>query len=229
MLISWYSFFMRIHDCIEHTLLKPDATEKDIENLVKEALENNFWGVCVNPKFVKSAKELSKGTCLKVVSVVGFPLSANKFETILFETKEAIKDGADEIDMVINLCAVKEGNFKKAAGEIRELKQICGDKILKVILETDLLSEDEIVKACEAAITGGADFVKTSTGFVKNGVGATVENVKLMHKTVNPKGLRVKASGGIKELGQAQALVENGATRLGTSSGVQIVSKKNNM
>lgn len=220
---------MKIQDCIEHTLLKPDATEEDIKNLVKEAVENAFWGICVNPKFVRIAKEAASKTNLKIICVVGFPLSASKFETILFETRQALEDGADEIDTVINLCAVKEGNYKKAAQEIKELKKVCGSKILKVILETDLLSEDEIIKACEAAVEGGADFVKTSTGFVKNGVGATEENIKLMHKTVAPHGLKVKASGGIRNAEQAQKLIKNGASRLGTSSGVQIISSIKNI
>ena len=215
---------MEIQNYIEHTLLKTEATHEDIKKLVEEAISNKFLGVCTNPKFVKFAKEQARGTNLKIISVVGFPLSANKFETILFETKQALEDGADEIDCVINVCAIKEGNYNQASQEIKELKKLCGSKILKVILETDLLSEDEIVKACEVAIEGGADFVKTSTGFIKNGEGATEKNVKLMHETVEKHGLKVKASGGIKDGEFAKKLIKSGASRLGTSSGVKIIS-----
>lgn len=215
---------MELNKYIEHTLLKQDAAGADFEKLFREARENKFFGVCVNPAYVKRAKDALQGTDVKIVTVVGFPLGANKTEIKAAETAEAIKDGADEIDMVINVTALKDKDYDYIVNEVATLKKVCGAHNLKVIIETDLLSKDEIVKACELCVKGGADFVKTSTGFVKNGVGAKVEDVKLMYETVSPHGLRVKASGGIKTKDAAVALVEAGAARLGTSSGVQIVA-----
>ena len=207
---------------IEHTLLKQDATEEELNKLYKEAREHNFRGVCVNPAHVKFAKEALKDTDVKVVTVIGFPLGANKSEVKAFEASVAKADGADEIDMVINLTAIKDKNYDYVVEDIKAVKIACGDLPLKVILETDLLSQDEIKKACELAINGGANFVKTSTGFVKNGVGAKVEDVKLMFDTVNPHGLKVKASGGIRNRESALKMIEAGAYSLGTSSGVKI-------
>ena len=215
---------MELNKYIEHTLLKQDAAGADFEKLFREARENKFFGVCVNPAYVKRAKDALQGTDVKIVTVVGFPLGANKTEIKAAETAEAIKDGADEIDMVINVTALKDKDYDYIVNEVAALKKVCGAHNLKVIIETDLLSKDEIVKACELCVKGGADFVKTSTGYVKNGVGAKVEDVKLMYETVSPHGLRVKASGGIKTKDAAVALVEAGAARLGTSSGVQIVA-----
>lgn len=215
---------MELNKYIEHTLLKQDAAGADFEKLFREARENKFFGVCVNPAYVKRAKDALQGTDVKIVTVVGFPLGANKTEIKAAETAEAIKDGADEIDMVINVTALKDKDYDYIVNEVAAVKEVCGAHNLKVIIETDLLSKDEIVKACELCVKGGADFVKTSTGFVKNGVGAKVEDVKLMYETVSPHGLRVKASGGIKTKDAAVALVEAGAARLGTSSGVQIVA-----
>ena len=215
---------MELNKYIEHTLLKQDAAGADFEKLFREARENKFFGVCVNPAYVKRAKDALQGTDVKIVTVVGFPLGASKTEIKAAETAEAIKDGADEIDMVINVTALKDKDYDYIVNEVAALKKVCGAHNLKVIIETDLLSKDEIVKACELCVKGGADFVKTSTGFVKNGVGAKVEDVKLMYETVSPHGLRVKASGGIKTKDAAVALVEAGAARLGTSSGVQIVA-----
>lgn len=215
---------MELNKYIEHTLLKQDAAGADFEKLFREARENKFFGVCVNPAYVKRAKDALQGTDVKIVTVVGFPLGANKTEIKAAETAEAIKDGADEIDMVINVTALKDKDYDYIVNEVAALKKVCGAHNLKVIIETDLLSKDEIVKACELCVKGGADFVKTSTGFVKNGVGAKVEDVKLMYETVSPHGLRVKASGGIKTKDAAVALIEAGAARLGTSSGVQIVA-----
>ena len=157
--------------------------------------------------------------------MVNFPLANNNIETTLFQTEQALKDGADEIDTVINLAELKNKNYKKVESDIKKTKEIAKEHNLKVILETDLLTKEEIVIASNCAIVGGANFVKTSTGFVKNGTGATVENVKLMFKTVSQHGLEVKASGGIKNLVQAIDLINAGAVRLGTSSGVQIVSQ----
>ncbi len=210
---------------IEHTLLKPDATEDDIINLAKEAIKYNFLGVCVNPIYVKLARKIinSANANTKVVCVVNFPLGANKISTTLAQIKEAIDDGADEIDTVINIGLIKAGNYKQAADELILQKQAVGDKILKVILETDLLTQAEIKVACLNCVTANVDFVKTSTGFVKNGAGATVENVRLMYQTVSKKGIKIKASGGIKSKLSALDLINAGATRLGTSSGVQLI------
>ena len=216
---------MNLANYIEHTNLKPNATEDDIKKLVGEAIQYDFFGVCVNPIYVKLAHDLIKdsGKDIKVVCVVNFPLGANKLTTTLFQIEEAIEDGADEIDTVINIGAIKAGNYKLVADELTEQKKACGDKKLKVILETDLLNSAEIKVACLNAMTAGVDFVKTSTGFVKDGVGATVENVKIMYNTVAKKGIEVKAAGGIKSKLTAIDLINAGATRLGTSSGVMLV------
>ena len=208
---------------IEHTLLKQDAREADLIKLFDEAKEHKFFGVCVNPCYVTLAKENLKNSDVKIVTVIGFPLGANTTDVKVFETKKAIEDGADEIDMVINVTWLKDKKFDLIVNEIKKIKEACAGHNLKVILETDLLEKDEIKKACELCIEGGADLVKTSTGFVKNGVGAKAEDVKLMHDTVAPHGLLVKASGGIRDKEAAKAMIEAGASRLGTSSGVKIV------
>lgn len=208
---------------IEHTLLKQDAKTADLEKLYAEAKEYNFRGVCINPAYVKSAKEALKDTDVKVVTVIGFPLGANKTEVKAFEASCAVADGADEIDMVINVTGIKNKDYDFVKEDIKAVKIACGVVPLKVILETDLLESDEIKKACELAVEAGADFVKTSTGFVKGGVGAKVEDVKLMFDTVNPHGLKVKASGGIRDKEAAIKMIEAGAFSLGTSSGVKIV------
>lgn len=208
---------------IEHTLLKQDATKADFIKLFDEAKEYNFLGVCINPCYVKFAKEYLKDTDIKVVTVIGFPLGANTTETKIFETINAVRDGADEIDMVINVTKVKDRETDFIVDEISKIKGACQDHNLKVILETDLLTKDEIKYACECCIKGGANFVKTSTGFVKNGVGAKVEDVELMYKTVKDFGLQVKASGGIRDKEAAISMIKAGAVRLGTSSGVKIV------
>lgn len=208
---------------IEHTLLKQDAKKDELIKLFDEAKENTFLGVCINPCYVKLAKENLKDSGVKIVTVIGFPLGANTTETKIFETINAVKDGADEIDMVINVTKVKDKETEFIIDEIRQIKTACQGHNLKVILETDLLSKDEIKYACECCIKGGADFVKTSTGFVKNGVGAKVEDVELMFNTVKDSGLQVKASGGIRDRETAIKMVQAGATRLGTSSGVKIV------
>ena len=209
---------------IEHTLLKQDAKKEDLLNLFEEAKSNKFLGVCINPCYVKLAKEYLKDSDVKIVTVIGFPLGANTTETKIFETINAIRDGADEIDMVINVTKVKDKDTDFIVDEIRQIKTACQGHNLKVILETDLLSKDEIKYACECAIDGGADFVKTSTGFVKGGVGAKVEDVKLMYDAVKDAGLKVKASGGIRDKETALNMINAGASRLGTSSGVKIVS-----
>jgi deoxyribose-phosphate aldolase len=210
---------------IEHTLLKQDATKEELEKLYTEAKENNFLGVCVNPVNVAGAKKFLLDTNVKIVTVVGFPLGASRSELKAFEAKLAVEDGADEIDMVLNVSAMKNKDYDFVRQDIEQVKVACGDKVLKVILETDLLEKEEIAKACEICVLAKADFVKTSTGFVKNGVGAKVEDVKLMSEIVTPSGLGVKASAGIRDKEKALALIEAGATRLGTSAGVAIVAK----
>ncbi len=209
---------------IEHTLLKQDAKLEDFTKLFNEAKEHQFLGVCINPAYVKLAKENLKNSDVKVVTVVGFPLGANRSDVKAYETLKAVEDGADEIDMVINVTALKNKDYDFVVNDIKAVKTACQDKPLKVILETDLLEKDEIKKACELCVEAKADFVKTSTGFVKGGVGAKVEDVKLMYETVFPHGLKVKASGGIRDKETAIKMIEAGAERLGTSSGVKIVS-----
>ncbi len=215
---------MELNKYIEHTLLKQDAKKAEIINLLDEAKEYNFLGICVNPSFVKLAKQHLKDTNINVVMVIGFPLGQTTCESKVLETIDAVKNGADEIDMVLNCGKLKDGEYDYIVNEISDIKTACQGKNLKVILETDLLSKDEIKTACELCVKGGADFVKTSTGFVKNGVGAKAEDVKLMYETVNAHGLEVKASGGIRDKETAIKMIEAGATRLGTSSGVKICS-----
>lgn len=215
---------MNISQCIEHTLLKPNATKSELENLFNEAIKYNFYGVCVNPANIVFAKDYLKNSNVKIVTVCGFPLGANATEVKAFEAKKAIEDGADEVDMVINITALKDKNFEQVKQDIAEVKKACGQNVLKVIIETDLLTKEEIVKACELAADAGADFVKTSTGFVKDGVGAKPEDVEIMHKTVSNKGLKVKASGGVRDIEKAKLVIEKGASRIGTSSSVKIVN-----
>lgn len=208
---------------IEHTLLKQDAKLEDFIKLFNEAKAHKFLGVCINPAYVKLAKENLKDNDVKVVTVIGFPLGANRSDVKAFEASKAVEDGADEIDMVINVTAIKNKDYDFVVNDIKAVKAACKDKPLKVILETDLLEKDEIKKACELCVEAKADLVKTSTGFVKGGVGAKAEDVKLMYETVSPYGLKVKASGGIRDKETAVKMIEAGAERLGTSSGVKIV------
>ena len=214
---------MNLNKYIEHTLLKQDATRAEVTKLLDEAIKYNFFGVCVNPCNVKFAKEYLKNSEVKVVTVIGFPLGQNTKEVKILETIDAIKNGADEIDMVINVGLLKDKAYDAIVDEISAIKGACQGHNLKVILETDLLTQEEIKKACELCIEAKADLVKTSTGFVKNGVGAKAEDVALMFKTVKDAGLQVKASGGIRDKEAALKMIEAGATRLGTSSGVKIV------
>lgn len=216
---------MDLNKYIEHTLLRPDATRADLINIFEDAKKYNFYGVCINPVNVKLAYEYLKDTAIKIVTVIGFPLGANYSETKAFETKKAVLDGADEIDMVLNIGCLKNKDYNFVKQDILNVRIACPEKILKVIIETDLLSEEEIKQACEICIQAKADFVKTSTGFVKNGVGAKIEDIKVMHDIVSPYGLQVKASGGIKDKEKAQKLIEAGATRLGTSSSIKIISE----
>lgn len=211
-----------MNNYIEHTLLKQDAAKSEITKLLEEAIEQKFLGVCVNPVNVRYASDYLKDSNVKVVTVVGFPLGQTTTEAKVLETIDAIKNGADEIDMVLNSGKLKDKEFDFIVNEISSIKTACQGRVLKVILETDLLNKEEIKQACELCIQGKADFVKTSTGFVKNGVGAKVEDVKLMYETVKDSGLGVKASGGIRDKETAQKMIEAGATRIGTSSGVII-------
>ena len=212
-----------INNYIEHTILKPNTTNEDIIKLTDDAKKYGFFGVCINPYFISLTKELLSGYDTKIVTVVNFPLANNTIEMTLFQTQKALELGADEIDTVLNISELKNKNYKKVEDDIKKTKEICQNHNLKAILETDLLTKEEIITASKIASDAGANFVKTSTGFVKNGVGAKVEDVKLMYKTVKPYGLEVKASGGIKTYQDAINLINAGASRLGTSSGVDII------
>lgn len=211
---------MELNRYIDHTLLKANATEEGIDKLVEEAKKYNFASVCVNPCWVKHCAKLLKGTNTKVCTVIGFPLGATSTESKIEELKQAIKDGATELDMVINIGKLKDKDYNYVENEIRELKKCCKDLILKVIIETCLLTDEEKVKVCKLALDAKADFVKTSTGFSTGG--ATVEDVKLMRDTVG-KTMGVKASGGVRTKEDALKMIEAGATRIGTSNGIAIV------
>lgn len=212
---------MSINKYIDHTLLKPESTQEQIAKLVSEAKEYDFASVCVNPTWVSyCANELS-GTDVKVCTVIGFPLGATTSATKAFEAKEAIENGASEVDMVINIGLLKSGQYQAVEDDIRAVVEASGDKVVKVIIEACLLTDEEKVKACELSVSAGADFVKTSTGFSIHG--ATVEDVALMRKTVGDK-VGVKAAGGARSLADAEAFIAAGATRIGTSAGVAIVN-----
>ncbi|EEX50704.1 deoxyribose-phosphate aldolase [Pasteurella multocida] len=205
---------------IDHTALTTEKNEKDILQLCEEAIENQFWSVCINSGYIPLAKEKLQGSNVKICTVVGFPLGANLTSVKAFESMEAIKAGADEIDMVINVGWIKSGKWDAVRADIAEVLMACGLKPLKVILETCLLTKDEIVKACEICKELNVAFVKTSTGFSKGG--ATVEDVALMKKTVGNIG--VKASGGIRDTETAVAMINAGATRIGASAGIAIIN-----
>lgn len=206
---------------IDHTLLKADATEEQITVLAQEAKEYSFASVCVNPTWVKKAAELLKDAPeMKVCTVIGFPLGATTSAVKAFETTNAIENGADEVDMVINIGALKDKNYDLVQSDIQAVVDAAkGKALVKVIIETALLTDEEKAKVSELAVKAGADFVKTSTGFSTGG--ATVEDVALMRKTVGPD-VGVKASGGVRGLEDAKAMIEAGATRIGASSGVSI-------
>ncbi|MTB63982.1 deoxyribose-phosphate aldolase [Streptococcus sp. zg-86] len=211
---------MKLNKYIDHTLLKPNATKEQILAIIDEAKEYDFASVCVNPTWVAlSAKEL-QGTDVKVCTVIGFPLGANTSAVKAVETKDAIANGADEIDMVINVGALKSQDYDTVLKDIQAVVEASGDKLVKVIIETCLLTDEEKVKACQLSQEAGADFVKTSTGFSTGG--ATVEDVALMRKTVGSD-MGVKASGGARSYEDAKAFIEAGATRIGASSGVAIM------
>lgn len=214
---------MELKNFIEHTLLKQDGTKEDLIKLFDEAIKYEFLGICVNPCHVKFASEYLKNYSTKIVTVVGFPLGASKSEVKAFEANQAVKDGADEIDMVLNVGEMKNKNYEYIRKDVELVKNACEDKKLKVILETDLLTAEEIKKATELCVEAGCDFVKTSTGFVKNGIGATVEAVEIMASVVKNTNVLIKASAGIKTKEKALALINAGASRLGTSSGVDLI------
>ena len=206
---------MSVNSYIDHTLLKADANKEQILSLIDEAKKYEFASVCVNPTWVKTAAEL-----LKVCTVIGFPLGASTSAVKAFEAKDAIANGADEIDMVINIGALKSRNLKLVEDDIKAVVEASGSKLVKVIIETCLLTDEEKVEACQLAKLAGADFVKTSTGFSTGG--ATIEDIELMREAVGPI-MGVKASGGARTLEAAKAFIKAGATRIGTSSGVAIM------
>lgn len=205
---------------IDHTLLKADATSDEVRKLCREAREYQFASVCVNPGYVALASELLRGSPVKVCTVVGFPLGATTTFAKVSETKDAIANGADEIDMVISIGALKNGEDHLVEEDMHEVVRAASGRITKAIMETALLSDDEIVRACRMAKRAGLDFVKTSTGFGPGG--ATVHHVALMRKTVG-QSMGVKASGGVRDLEGARAMIEAGATRIGASASVKIV------
>ena len=209
---------------IDHTLLKPDATVDQIESLVNEAKKHNFASVCVNPTWVSYCANLLEGTDIKVCTVIGFPLGATTPDVKRMETVSAIENGAREVDMVINIGALKSGKLDLVKRDIETVVEAAkGKALVKVIIETSLLTDKEKIQACKLAKEAGADYVKTSTGF--SGGGATVEDVRLMRSTVGPD-MGVKASGGIRTYEDAKNMIEAGATRIGASSGVKIVEEE---
>lgn len=213
---------MIISKYIEHTLLKPTTTEREIINLCHEAIENNFYAVCINSCFVALAKQLLKDTGVKVCSVIGFPLGGMSTAAKVFEATKAVEDGADEIDMVINLGYLKSHNYVSVFKDIRDVKLAIGIIPLKVILEISELNKNEIIKACDICLDAKVNFIKTSTGYSKSG--ATLTAVKIIKKTVRDDA-KIKASGGIKDLDTALKYIEFGADRIGTSSGVDIMNE----
>lgn len=212
---------MNINKLIDHTALKPNTTKESILKLITEAKTYDFASVCVNPCWIELAHQELKNTDVKVCTVIGFPLGANTTEVKVFETKDAIEKGAQEIDMVINIAMLKDKEYDYVENEIHQIVEAAKDKaIVKVIIETCLLTDEEKIKACELSQKAGADFVKTSTGFSTGG--ATVHDIALMRKTVEAE-MGVKASGGVHTHEEALAMVEAGATRIGASAGVKLL------
>lgn len=209
---------------IDHTLLKPDATPDQIQQLCQEARMYHFASVCINPGYVKLSADLLNGSDVKVCTVIGFPLGATTTEAKAFETQQALRDGATEIDMVLNIGALRSGDYQLVLSDIATVTRMshAANAICKVILETSKLTKQQIVAACQLAKVAGTDFVKTSTGF--GGGGATVEDVALMRRVVGPD-MGVKASGGVRTYQDAQAMIVAGATRIGASAGVRIVQE----
>lgn len=210
---------------IDHTLLNPGATKAEVTKLCDEAKENNFFAVCINPHYVKQAVRELSSSKVAVATVIGFPLGANLTDVKVAEAQRAIAEGAEELDMVINVGLLKDGELQAVEDDIKAIVQVAKpqDIKVKVIIEADLLTDEEKVNATKACMKAGAHFVKTSTGFVKDGKGATVEDVKLIKETLGNAPLAIKASAGIRDYEKAKALIDAGATRLGTSAGVAIV------
>ncbi len=211
---------MNLNKYIDHTVLKADTPKAKVQQIIDEAIQYDFMSVCINPTWVSFAAEKLAATDVKVCTVIGFPLGANTSTVKAFEAAEAIKNGADEVDMDMNIGAAKDGDWDLVESDIQAVVDASKDVTTKVIIETSLLTDEEKVKACQAAVRAGADFVKTSTGF--STAGATVADIALMRQTVGPD-LGVKASGGVRSIADAQAMIEAGATRLGTSNGVDIM------
>lgn len=206
----------------DHTNLKPDATKLEIEKLCREALHYNFGAVCINPSNIQLAKRMLNGSDVKICTVIGFPLGATTSETKAFETKQAVDYGATEIDMVLNIGVMKNGDAHEVQDDIKSVVDASDGNLVKVILETCFLEDDEVMKACELSMKAGADFVKTSTGFGTEG--ATLHHVRLMRKTVGDK-MGVKASGGIRNFKTARQMIEAGANRIGASASIAILNE----
>ena len=211
---------MKYNKFIDNTILKADATIEDIKRLCEESKIYDFKSVCINPCFIKAAKEFLKGSDVLICTVIGFPLGSMTTEAKVFEAMDAVKKGADEVDMVINISMLKDKQYDYVKTEIEQIKGAVGKKVLKVIIECCLLTDEEKVIACKLAKEAGADFVKTSTGFSK--WGATKEDIKLMRETVGPV-MGVKAAGGVRTHEEMLEMIENGATRIGTSSGAKLM------
>lgn len=212
---------MNLEKYIDHTLLSPTAASAEIKDLCEEAIQHRFYAVCVNSSRTKEAKENLAGSEVKLAVTIGFPLGAASTEAKIKEAETAVKDGADEIDMVMNLGFFKDKKFEEVVSEIRDVKQAIGNSVLKVIIETGYLTDAEISKASELVLTAGADFVKTSTGFGSRG--ANLNDIKLMQAAVGNK-LKIKASGGIRDAKTAEEYIKMGVDRIGTSSGIKIIS-----
>ena len=209
-----------MREYIDHTLLSPTASRVAIEQLCQEAIDHQFYAVCVNGCYVSLAKQKLYGKKVKIAAVVGFPLGQMTAKAKVFEAQEAVENGADEIDMVLNIAFLKDRRYEEVTAEIAEIKRAIGEKILKVILENAYLTDEEIKIACQLCLEAGADFVKTSTGFASSG--AQVAQVQIMLDTVQGRA-QVKAAGGIRDAQQAQAYIEMGVKRLGTSSGIALL------
>lgn len=213
---------MELNKYIDHTNLKPTATKVDIRKLCEEAIEYGFASVCVNPYYVKYAKSILKKSNVVISTVIGFPLGSNTTETKVFEAKEALKDGADELDIVINIGALKDKDYAYIENEIIKLLEVTSGHIIKIIIESSLLNNEEIIKMCEICNNNFVHFIKTSTGFSDGG--ATIEVIKLIKDNINEM-IEIKASGGIKDYATALSMIDAGATRIGTSNGIKIMEE----
>ncbi len=212
---------MELNKYIDHTLLKPEACKEDVQKIVDEAKEHKFATVMINPYWIPFVKPQLEGTDVLAACVIGFPLGANTTATKVFETKDAIENGADEIDMVLNIGELRDGNDAFVTEEIRKVKEACGNRCLKVIIEACLLTDEEKERACKDVVAAGADFVKTSTGFSTGG--ATVHDVALMKKAVEGTEVKVKAAGGVRSKEDMDAMISAGAERIGTSHGTDLM------